>query len=113
VTSVDNFVVSDLIPCVNLKYLDIGLHTTGAAENTFPVVLPEHSIQLNEFVAEIGTPTAIMKLCTSRRPDGQPIIDFGSLSKITVVVDKPDEGEAAQELFRRCHVLTNVHISCK
>jgi hypothetical protein len=25
-----------------------------------------------------------MKLCTARRPDGQPIIDFGSLSKITV-----------------------------
>ena len=113
VTSVNNFVVSDLIPCVNLKYLDIGIHTTGATENTFPAALPERSIQPNEFVAEIGTSTAVMKLCTSRRPDGKPIIDFGSLSKITVTVEKPNEGEAVLELFRRCHALTNAHISCK
>ena len=113
VTSVNNFVVLDLIPCVNLKYLDIGLHTSGAAENIFPAVLPERLIQPNEFVSKIGTPTAIMKLCTSRRPDGQPIINFGSLTKITVVVEEPDESEAALELFRRCHVLTNAHISCK
>ena len=113
VTHVNNFVVSDLIPCVNLKYLDIGFFTTGAAENTFPAALPERSIQPNEFISEIGTPTAIMKLCTSRRPDGQPIIDFGSLTKITVDVKEPNESEAALELFRRCHILTNAHITCK
>ena len=112
-TNINNFVVSDLIPCVNLKYLDLGLRTTGAAETTFPAVLPEHSIQPNQFVAGFGTSTAIMKLCTARRPDGQPIVDFGSLSKIRVTLEKPDEGEASQELFRRCHVLTNVEISCK
>ena len=36
-----------------------------------PAALPERSIQPNELVAEIGTPTAIMKLCTSRRPDAR------------------------------------------
>ena len=115
VTRIWDFVVSDLIPCVNLKYLNIGNYTTVAAENlnTFPATLPEHSIQLNEFVARPRTSTAIMKLCTARRPDGQPIIDFGSLSKITVTFERPNEGEASQELFRRCHSLTNVSISCK
>ena len=113
VTSVNNFVVSDLIPCVNLKYLDIGPYTTVAAENTFPATFSEHSFQLNELVARIRTPTAIMKLCTARRPDGQPIIDFGSLTKVTVSFETPNEGEASQELFRRCNVLTNVRISCK
>ena len=52
-----------------------------------------------------------MKLYSARRPDGRPIIDFGSLSKITVT--DPDEGEALQELFRHCHALTNAHISCR
>ena len=113
VICINDFVVSDLIPCVNLQYLNIGLYTTVAAENTFPAALPKHSIQPNEFVAGIGTAAAIMKLCTARRPDGQPIIDFGSLPKINVVFGNPNEGEAAQELFKRCHVLTNAYISCK
>ena len=113
VTNIRGFVVSDLIPCINLKYLDIGILKTVAAETTFPAVLPEHSIRLNEFVAGIGSPAAIVKLCTARRPDGRPIIDFGSLSKITVTCQMPNEGEASQELFRHCHVLTNVNISCK
>jgi len=108
-----NFVVSDLIPCVNLKYLHIGHNTTGAAEITFPAALPEGSIQLNEIVAKYGTGTVIMKLCTARRPDGQPLIDFGSLSKITMRLNKPHDGEASQELFRHCQNLTHIHISCK
>ena len=112
-TNINDFVVSDLIPCINLKYLDLGFCTTGAAETTFPAVLPEHSIQLNEFVAGMETSTVIMKLCTAQRPDGRPIIDFRFLSKIKVTLEEPDEGEASQELFRRCHVLTNVEISCK
>ena len=108
-----NFVVSDLFPCVNLKYLDIGRYMTLAAETTFPTALPEHSIQLNEFVSGTETSTVIMKLCTTRCLDGQPIIDFGSLSKITTVFERHNDGEALQELFKRCHALTNVHITCK
>ena len=113
VSGINDFVVSDLIPCVNLQYLNIGPYTTVADEDTFPAALPKHSIQLNKFVAGIGTAATIMKLCTARRPDGQPIIDFGSLSKIKVVFRNHDEGELSQELFGRCHVLTNAHISCK
>jgi hypothetical protein len=113
ISNIKNFVASDLIPCVNLKYLDIGFHTTGATETTFPAALPEKSIQLNEFVAAFGTAGAITTLCTARRPDGQPVIDFGSLSKITVFLQMPKGGEALQELFRRCQLLTDVDISCK
>ena len=112
-SNVINFVVSDLLPCVNLKYLDIGLSTTVAAENAFPAALPEHSIQPNEFVAWSRTSGAIMKLCTARPPDGQPIVDFGSLSKITLNIQEPNQSEASQELLRRCHVLTNAKICCK
>jgi len=115
VTRTKNFVVSDLIPCTNLKCLHIGQNTTCAIEMNFPAALPDHPIQPNEFVMDTGTSAAIMKLCAARRPDGQPIIDFGSLSMITVILDTPDEGEAeaSQELFRRCQTLTDVHISCK
>ena len=109
----NDFVVSDLIPCVNLKYLDIGSLTTVAAKNTFPATLPKHSIQLDQFVAQIGAPTTIMNLCTAQRPDGHPIINFGSLSKITVDIESPIEGEASQDLFRHCHALTRVQITCK
>ena len=108
-SSINEFVVSHLIPCVNLKYLGIG-HV--AAEMTFPAFLPKHSIQMNASFA--GTrPTAVMMLCTAQRPDGQPIFDFGPLSKITVSLEMPNQVEASQDLFRRCHVLTNVHISHK
>ena len=109
------FAVSDLIPCVNLKYLEItGGYRATPAEDTFPSALPEHAIQLNEFVAGYGaSAAAIMKLCTARRPDGQPIIDFGSLSKIMVAFVKLDKSRALQELFRHCEVLTNVKMSCK
>ena len=113
VTNINDFVVSDLIPCVNLKYLDIGYNISVADKNTFPAALPEHSIQPNEFVVGIGTSSAIMKLCTAQRPDGQPIIDFGSLSKIRADFEEPDGCMASQELFRRCHSLTDAHISCK
>ena len=112
---VEVFAVSDLIPCVNLKFLNIGC-TSMAVEDTFPSTLPKHSIQLNEFVAQSQfgvSASAIMKLCTTRRPDGQPIINFGSLSKIKVVFLLPDAVSALQELFRHCHVLTNASILCK
>ena len=113
VTDINNFVVSDLTPCINLKYLDIGLYTTGATEIDFPIAFPEQSIQLNEFVAERGSADAIAKLCSTRCPDGEPVIDFGSLSKVTVALGEPDEGEASQVLFRCCQRLTDVQISCK
>ena len=109
----NDFLVSDLIPCVNLKYLDIGVYTSVAAETTIPAMaaLPEHSIQLHGLVGGDRTSTTIMKFFSAQRPDGQPIIDFGSLTKITVALDNPNE--ALQELFRRCHTLTNAHISCR
>jgi len=84
---------------------------TLVTETTFPAALPEHPIQLNEFVAMYRTSTAIMKLCRARRPDGQPVIDFRSLSKISVVVGSRGEREASQELFSRCQALTDVEIS--
>ena len=83
-----------------------------AAENTFPSILPEHPIQLNELEGGFrNSALAIMKLCTARRPDGQPIIDFGSLSKISFVIDYPNE--VSQEVFGLCHALTDVDITCK
>ena len=117
-TGMNDFLVSDLMPCVNLEYLDIcGNYMSAgvAADTTFHAALPEHSIQLHEFVARTRTrtPTIIMKLCSARRPDGKPIIDFGYLSKITVTLDGLNECEAILELFRRCHSLTNAHISCR
>ena len=84
---------------------------TLVTETTFPAALPEHPIQLNEFVAMYRTSTAIAKLCRARRPDGQPVIDFRSLSKISVVVGSRGEREASQELFSRCQALTDVEIS--
>ena len=107
VKRVNAFLVSDLVPCVNLKYLGVSCITT-AAGNIFPATLPEHSIQLNEVVVEFEIHPAVMNLLsTARRPDGQLIIDFGNLSKITAVIDR------LGELFRRCHSLTDVHMTSK
>jgi hypothetical protein len=108
-----NFVVSDLIPCINLKHLDIGRYTYVATEPTFPATAPKHPIRPNEFTAGIGTAMTIMKLCTARCLDGQSLVDLRSLSKITVLVENPYDSEAVQELFRRCETLIDVNISCK
>ena len=113
VAQINNFVLLDFVPCTNLKYLHIGLNTTGVAETSFPAALPGHPIRLNELVVDVGTSDAIIELCTARRPDGQPLIDFRSLSKITVVLESPNEGAASQELFRRCQNLTDVYVSCE
>jgi hypothetical protein len=116
---INDFVVSDLTPCVNLKHLEIGNFLTVADEDTFPAALPENSIQLDEFKSGIGTSALIMELCSARRPDGLPIIDFKSLSKIRVcpaILEELHEGEdleISQELLRHCHVLADVTISCK
>ena len=53
------FVVSDLIPCINLKYLDIDVYTTVAAETTFLAALPEHSNSANPYYQELGTETPL------------------------------------------------------
>ena len=115
VINISVFALSDLIPCANLKYLDFSYFSI-AAENTFPVTMPEHSIQLNEFAAGSGTSAAtVMKFCSTRHPDGQPIIDFGSLSKIKVhfTLGGSSQRRPLQELFKHCRALTNVSISCK
>ena len=114
VTVISKFVVSDLIPCVNLKTLDIGLYsTTLTPTNTFSATLPNCSIRLNEFISGVGSANAIMNICAAQRPDGQPVIDFSSLTKITVEIEKDDEIEASEELFGRCKQLTYVCITCE
>jgi hypothetical protein len=112
VLAIDNFIVSDLTPCINLKKLEIDIFTTTVEKkNSAP--FPDHSVRLNEFVSETGEASAIMNICTAQRPDGQPVIDFSSLAKITAVIEEYNGIEPSQELFRRCRKLTGVHISCK
>ncbi len=113
ISYVDNFVVSDLVPCTNLKHLNIGHHTGAADTASFPGTQPTRSARLHELTAGLAAPAAILELCKARRPDGQPVVDFNSLSKITVFVEKPLEGEVVQELFRHCEKLTDVNVSCK
>ena len=112
VTGIHKFVVSDLAPCVNLKKLDIRKFHTGAATNALTATLPHRPIQLNQFISGTGNATGIMNICTAHRPDGQPVIDFGSLAKITVKIEKDNDVEASEELIRR-EQFTNVSISCK
>jgi hypothetical protein len=115
----DNFVPSDLIPCINLKKLVLGGETTGAVVVTGLDTpspgpnFPDHPVQLKEFISHsLAEGTAAMDICKTLRPDGQPIIDFGSLMKITFKV-QDNNTEVSQQLFRRCEHLNEVHISCK
>ena len=113
ITEIDKFVASDLVPCTNLKILEIGRYTNLTATNTFSPTLPDSPIQLNEFISGTRNAKAIMDICTAQRPDGKPVIGFSSLAKISVVIEKGRDMNASQELFRRCEQLTDVHISCK
>ena len=75
--------------------LEIGIGTSAAAENT--------SLHL---CLRFRSRDVIMELCTSWW-----IIDFGSLFKVTVSIEVSDEGEASQELFRRCDEIFTVIIN--
>ena len=108
-TAIDNFVASDLVPCVNLKQLDIGSYTTLTATNAFSATFPDHSIQLNEFTLGVRNAMAIMNISTAQHL----VIDFGSLAKITIKIEKDDDVEASDEFFSPCEQLTDVSISCK
>ena len=115
ITEIDKFVASDLVPCINLKTLEIGcyMNLTATATDTFLPTLPDCSIQLNEFISGTRNATAIIDICTAQRPNGQPVIHFGSLAKISVVIENDRDIKASQELFRHCEQLADVHISCK
>ena len=91
VTSVNNFIISDLIPCVNLKYLDIGLHMTGAPENSsFAWVLKptkwtlsykfyRHYIAMITFLRKIYLINSSLQECTLTS------LKFAQNSKVVVI----------------------------
>ena len=100
-----NFVVSDFIPCTNLKSLDLQFESLVTV-TTFPAAYPEHPAKLE--VLYTHEPNLVITLSQASRPDGQPIIDFSSLGHITVFMERDLDCVGSIELFKDLDVLTEV-----
>ena len=112
--ALDNFVLSDLLPCINLKNLEIErLTAVDWVDNTFSAALHDHSVQLNHLSVGGRCSEAVIKMCRAQRPDGRALFDFSFLTDISVALDQTDDIEALQKLFERCGYLINITISCK
>lgn len=112
--ALDNFVLSDLLPCINLKNLEIErLTAVDWVDNTFSAAFRDHSVQLNHLSVGYRCSEAVIKMCRAQRPDGRALFDFSFLTDISVALDQTDDIEALQKLFERCGYLINITISCK
>ena len=112
--ALNNFVLSDLLPCINLKKLEIEFLTAvDWVDNMFSATFRDHSVQLKHFSVGYQFSEAVIKMCRAQRHDGRALLDFSFLTNISVPLDKTNDIEALQELFERCGHLINVTISCK
>ncbi|KAF8334460.1 hypothetical protein F5887DRAFT_1079686 [Amanita rubescens] len=110
--ALDNFVLSDLLPCINLKKLEIeSLTAVDWVDNTFSAAFRDHSIQLNHLEVGGRCSEAVIKMCRAQCPSGRALFDFSFLTNISVALDRTNDIEALQELFERCGHLINVTIT--
>ena len=107
--ALENFVLSDLLPCTNLKKLEIErLTAVDWVDNTFSSAFRDHSVQLNHLSVRSRCSEAVIKMCRAQRPDGRALFDFSFLTNISVALNKTNDIEALQELFERCGHLISV-----
>ncbi|KDR76488.1 hypothetical protein GALMADRAFT_225543 [Galerina marginata CBS 339.88] len=89
-STVENFVVSDLIPCVNLKNLEVYDITTGDAPESFSPVPPQKPVRLKNLKVGDVDISELGKFYITRRPDGKLVMDFSDLVKISIQLNRFD-----------------------
>ncbi|KAF8148880.1 hypothetical protein B0H34DRAFT_735688 [Crassisporium funariophilum] len=109
--AIEDFPLSDLVPCVNLKELEIERVLPAEVDNGFPSTLPYKPAQLNKFSAGRQAAQVTTKLITALRPDGIAVVDLTELNKVSVKWEKADAVQAAFQLFKMSAQLTDVHMS--
>ncbi|KAF8204602.1 hypothetical protein BJ912DRAFT_1036711 [Pholiota molesta] len=104
---IDNFLFSDLAPCVNLKQLKF-VHLALSDDEISTSNPPKKSIRLHDISAGLKSDAAVKKMCAMHCVDGKPFINFSCVNKLTVRLHKPTEVQASLDLLSRCKKLANV-----
>ncbi|KAF8805819.1 hypothetical protein BYT27DRAFT_7191978 [Phlegmacium glaucopus] len=108
--AIQNFPLTDLARCVNLKKLQVAFIECSTDVGGFLEALPTTPVMLEEFTIQRRNVNCVQQLCHARRPDGKPIIDFSSLKKIVAKVARLD---SMKELFGLCRNLREVDLSVR
>ncbi|KAF8202446.1 hypothetical protein BJ912DRAFT_944855 [Pholiota molesta] len=99
---VNDFLVSDLAPCINLEHFEFSNITVFEANDISVSNPPDSSIRLRQISARIEGPVQ----CA----DGTPFLDFNSLASLSVNVLTSPDVEASRTLFSQCKNLTDADI---
>jgi hypothetical protein len=113
---VDDFSISDLVPCMSLRELIIERSSTddhSILAPTFSNNLPADTVRLRELIYRYNSPNAMQNIATLHRPDGKPVVDLEWLTSLSLVVDTSAVYQSAQVLLARCINLEVIHLSGK
>jgi len=108
--AIDNFAASDLIPCLNLKELDLQNVAAAHPDGEVPTTFPNRSPRLSTFSAGVRSNTLTTQLCGRQRPDGKPLVDFAGVTKISFKYLRTECVEASREVLRHCGQLVSIYI---
>ncbi|KAF8804781.1 hypothetical protein BYT27DRAFT_7193836 [Phlegmacium glaucopus] len=110
----ENFLISDLIPCSNLKHLSVdelsiasedGDADDGAASSSlYHKPLQPQMFDLQTYSLED------LKLLESKFSDGRPILDFTGMEKLVINFHWPGAAVPLQEIFKRSRELRDIHL---
>ena len=107
IANIHDFPINAFFPCVNLVDLTlfrvtgsaVGIHDheQGQGEEAF---VPEAAPQLRSFAFNSGSGPHVLHLLNDRRSDGTPVIDFGSVRRLSVKAENERDLVVIQVLIR-------------
>lgn len=107
---VEDFLVSDLAPCINLEHFEFSNIKVFEANDVSVSNPPNSSIRLRQISARNKGPVALLKMRGVQCADGMPFIDFSSLASLSVNVLTSPDVEASRTLFSQCKNLIDADI---
>jgi hypothetical protein len=105
----ENFLVSDLTPCINLEHLKFE-RLTVFDDPSLASNLPKNSIRIRNISAGLKSASVIMKMCTMLCADGKPFFDFSWVNDLTIKIHRQNDVQATLNLLSRCRKLISISI---
>lgn len=109
ILAIENFLVSDLTPCINLEHLKFE-HLTVFDDESLPSNLPKKSIRLRSISAGLKSAPVTMKMCAMLCADGKPFFDFSWVNDLTIKIHRQNDVQATLNLLSRCKQLININV---
>ena len=105
IANIHDFPINAFFPCVNLVDLTlfrvtgsaVGIHDDEQGEEDF---VPEAPPQLRSFAFNSGSGPHVLQLLNDRRSNGTPVLDFGSVRRLSVKAENEQDLVVIQALIR-------------